>query len=265
MHKRAAAEQTQDEKITPAQLDISSSSAVINETTDIETTSINFEIPYLNKNIVCISFGSPTTQLSMIFTHGAGGDLSTPAVVNFAKGFSEFKKILCFQGNMNLTSRTKIFKAVVEHQNWCTVLGGRSLGARAAIITANQIENVKALILVSYPLRSQKGDVRNQILLDIDESIDVLFVIGDKHSMCDISELRILTKKMKAKTWIVVVNNANHGMEMRPQKATEAVGRMVGRVAAEWLEERNKKLTNCQIQWNDEQSDVVVSPWSDGL
>lgn len=261
--KRAAAEPTQGENTTNIKL---TSPVQVDALTSNDTlTRTNFEIPYLKKNIFCTAFGSPTKQLSMIFTHGAGGDLSTPAVVNFARGFSEFKKILCFQGNMNLASRTKMYKAVIEHQSWCNALGGRSLGARAAIMTAKETENVKALILVSYPLKNHKGDVRNQILLDIDESIDVLFVIGDKDSMCDIFELRTLMKKMKAKTWILVVNNASHGMEMRPQKATEVVGKMVGRIAAGWLEERNEKLTNCQILWNDEQGDVVVNPWSDVL
>lgn len=221
-----------------------------------------FEIPYIKKNIFCVSFGSPTTQLSMIFTHGAGGDLSSPAVVNFAKGFSELQRILCFQGNMNLKSRTKMFKAVIEHQHWNDVLGGRSLGARAAVMTAKETDNVKALILVSYPLRNEKGDVRDQILLDIKGGIHVLFVIGDRDSMCDLGELMKLTKRMKAKTWIIVVNNANHGMEMRPQKATEAIGITTGKIVAGWIAQRKESLTNCKIHWDDEQNKVIVDPWA---
>lgn len=258
--RKRAADQSQSEDTKIVKL--TSPASVDNS---IENIVHNFEVPYLNKNIFCTLYGSPTAQLSMIFTHGAGGDLSSPAVANFAKGFSELKKIICFQGNMNLTSRTKMYKAVIVYQNGCNALGGRSLGARAAIMTAKETENVKALILVSYPLRNQKGDLRNQILLEIDENIDVLFVIGDKDSMCDIDELKMLTKKMKAKTWILVVKNANHGMDIRPQKATDVVGRMVGRIAAGWLEERNENLTNCQIQWNDEQGEVDVSSWSDLL
>lgn len=264
--KRSAAEEIQKDN-TPvckatANVDISN---FVDQSIGGITTSTHFEIPYTNKNIFCLSFGSPTVQLSMIFTHGAGGDLSSPAVVNFAKGFSECKRIVCFQGNMNLVSRTKMYKTVIEHQNWGDVLGGRSLGARAAILTAKETDNVKALILVSYPLRNQKGDVRNQILLDIAEGIDVLFVIGERDSMCDLGELRNVTKEMKARTWIVAINNANHGMEMSPQKATEPVGRMAGRVVAGWLEKRNEKLTNCKIQWDDNRNEVVVGPWSDEL
>lgn len=70
---------------------------------------------------------------------------------------------------------------------------------------------------------------------------------------------------MKVKTWTVVVNNADHGMDMRPSKATSKVGKMVGQVVARWIEDRNKTLTECQIHWDEEKNDVIVSHWNDGL
>lgn len=232
------------------------------DTAQQNNTAISFEIPYLKKPISCLSFGSPTAQLSLIFTQGAFGQLSSPGVVNFAEGFSESKRNICFHGRGNLTSRTNMFKTVVEHHQ-CSVLGGRSMGARTAIATAKEVDDVKALILVSYPLRGDKGDLRDQLLLDIDEGIDVLFVIGDRDPMCDLKELATVRKQMKAKTWIVVVNDANHGMEMRPSKATSAMGKMMGRVAARWIDERNEKLTNCNLHWDNDQDGVVVGPWND--
>lgn len=228
------------------------------------STPSSFEIPYSNKNIFCNSFGTASAPLSLIFTQGAGGNLSTPAVANFAEGFSQSKKIICFQGRGNIQSRTKMFKAVIEHHQ-CNTLGGRSMGARASIITAKDTDNVKALILVSYPLRGEKGDIRSQLLLDIDEDIDVLFVIGDKDHMCDLNELTTVRKQMKVKTWIIVVNNANHGMELRPSKATKSVGNMIGTVVSRWIEDRNESLTNCKIHWDEERNDVVVDSWTDGL
>lgn len=234
------------------------------DTSQQNTTANSFEIPYLKKPISCISFGSPTAQLSLIFTQGAFGQLSSPGVVNFAEGFSELKRNICFHGRGNLSSRTNMFKSVVEHHH-CNVLGGRSMGARTAIATAKEIDGVKALILVSYPLRGDKGDLRDQLLLDIDEDIDVLFVIGDIDPMCDLKELATVRKQMKTKTWIVIVNNANHGMEMRPSKATSAMGKMMGRLAARWIDERDEKLTNCKIHWDKDHDDVVVGPWNDGL
>lgn len=226
-------------------------------------TSTSFEIPYSKKPIFCTSIGSPSAKLSLIFTQGAGGDLTSPAVTNFVEGFSELKKIVCFQGRGNLMSRTNMFKEVIKHHH-CNVLGGRSLGSRAAIATAKEIDNVEALILVSYPLRGDKGDVRDQLILDIDEGIDVLFVIGDKDRMCDLNHLTSLRKQMKAKTWIVVVKNADHGMDIRPAEATRTVGKKVGETVAEWIDERNETLTECEIHWDEDQNDVIVGPWNDG-
>lgn len=167
-------------------------SSVVPSTLEI-ISSTSFEIPYLKKNIFCTSFGSDT-NLSLIFTQGAGGDLSSAAVTNFAEGFSQLKKVICFLGRSNLQWRTGMFKTVIEHHH-CNVLGGRSMGARAAIATAKEIANVKALILVSYPLRGHNGDLRDQLLLDIDKGIDVLFVIGDRDSMCDLNELRSVIRQ----------------------------------------------------------------------
>ncbi len=230
-------------------------------TTYGNTTYVSYEIPYSNKNISCISIASPESKLSLIFTQGAGGSIESPAVTNFAEGFSELKKIVCFEGRSNLQSRTAMFKTVIE-QHHCDVIGGRSLGSRAAITTSKEMGGVKALILVSYPLKGAKGDIRDQLLLDIDDSIDVLFVIGDKDSMCDLNELKQLMNRMVAKTWIIVVSNADHGMVMRPSKATAAVGKMVGKIVARWIDERDNALRNCEVRWDETLNDVVVGPWN---
>ena len=83
----------------------------------------------------------------MVFTHGAGGGLQAPAVANFVSGFANVMPIVCFQGNMNLASRTKMFEAGCEDQGYAKCLGGRSMGARAAVMAAT--EKTTHLVLVS--------------------------------------------------------------------------------------------------------------------
>lgn len=121
------------------------------------------------------------------------------------------------------------------------------MGARAAVMaaaeviagkTGDEVEvEVKAvkLVLVSYPLQGPK-DVRDQILLDLPEGVEVLFVIGDKDAMCPLELLESVRKRMKAKSRVVIVREADHGMNVRPKKRTEEVGEEAGRVAARWLE-----------------------------
>ncbi|KAL8724856.1 MAG: hypothetical protein Q9166_007710 [cf. Caloplaca sp. 2 TL-2023] len=173
---------------------------------------------------------------SLIFTHGAGGTLASDAIANFSTGFALHQPILCFQGNMNLTSRIKMFSAVLGDQDCATTLGGRSMGARAAIMAAT--DETKHLMLVSYPLHTGK-ETRDQILLDIDTSMKVIFVNGDRDSMCDLSRLEEVRKKMRYRTWRIVVEGADHGMDVKPKKATKTVGMKVGEVIAEWIEENS--------------------------
>ena len=198
-------------------------------------------------------------HLPLLFTHGAGGTLSAPAVVNFCTGFVSVssKKALCaFQGNSNLASRVKGFEAVLNH--WRDelidgpagpsgtgkehpVFGGRSMGARAAVMAATQlfstpttykkIERVK-LVLMSYPLQGPK-DVRDQILLDLPDRFEVMFIVGDRDAMCPLDLLEGVRAKMRAWSRVVIVRGAGHGMECGSK--TKEVGEETGRVAARWV------------------------------
>lgn len=164
---------------------------------------------------------------ALIFTHGAGGTLKSDGIANFVHGFGQCKPIFCFQGNMNLKSRSKMFSAVVEHQSFSQCLGGRSMGARAAVIAATDLTT--CLVLVSYPLQTDK-EVRDQILLDIPAHVKVIFVSGDNDSMCDLQLLRDVRARMKCSSWQVTVQDADHGMNVKPKVGTEAVGKRLARL-----------------------------------
>jgi predicted alpha/beta-hydrolase family hydrolase len=125
--------------------------------------------------------------------------------------------MLAFEGSMNLGARVKSFHAVMEHELShkanspdpdaevaMAAFGGRSMGARAAVIaaTATTTPSITSLILVSYPLQSEKGDLRDKILLELPEEINVLFISGDGDSMCNLSKLRAVRGKMKARGWM---------------------------------------------------------------
>jgi len=181
----------------------------------------------------------------MILTHGASGTLSAAAVVNFCAGFSESRSVLAFQGSMNLASRVKGFHACIEHlkegsEKKTLVLGGRSMGARAAVMATTKVlevdEDAKIqLILVSYPLKGPKEDLRDEILLALRTVVSVLFVTGDRDAMCPLDTLNNVRSKMEAKSQLVVVRGADHGMHTKPASAEKDVGVETGRLAASWL------------------------------
>ncbi|MCJ1409887.1 hypothetical protein MMC19_003971 [Ptychographa xylographoides] len=224
-----------------------------------------------------------STVPKLIFTHGAGGDLESHAVADFVNGFSKISPVVCFAGNSNLTSRVKMFEAVMENQTYWECIGGRSLGARAACIAATNSGKPDLLVLVSYPLQS-KGDVRDQILLDLPASIEVMFISGDHDTMCDLDNLAAVRARMPCKSWMVIVKGADHGMNMKPKHSTEEAGIRMGAIAAKWREyrigvkaakpstsKREKGISNkfehdhdnkeSHIFWNAETEKIEWSGW----
>jgi predicted alpha/beta-hydrolase family hydrolase len=145
---------------------------------------------------------------------------------------------------MNLGSRVKGFNACIEHirkedDRKRLLLGGRSMGARAAVMAGSEMldrgEKVELLlILLSYPLQGPK-DVRDQILLDLPASVRVLFIVGDRDAMCPLDMLDGVRGKMSAKSQVVVVRGADHGMHVKPKKLERELGEETGRVAASWV------------------------------
>ncbi|KAF2798381.1 hypothetical protein K505DRAFT_405226 [Melanomma pulvis-pyrius CBS 109.77] len=215
---------------------------------------------------------TPTPRSTLIFTHGAGGTLSSPAITSFCTGYASLGNVLAFQGSMNLAARARGFGACVEYlrgedgggddekkkkktkkggkeigEDIELVLGGRSMGARAAVLAAAEILSSSAspdptsfsqkpsLVLVSYPLKGPK-DIRDAILLALPSHVSVLFVIGDRDAMCPLDMLKEARLKMEAETWLVVVEGADHGMHVAGGKEREReMGEVAGRVAAEWV------------------------------
>ena len=155
---------------------------------------------------------------------------------------------------MNLKSRVKMFDAVHDYtiktfqHETPLALGGRSMGARAAVLAS--MPDTKYLILASYPLQTAK-ETRDQILLDLPSDNEVLFISGNHDSMCDLTKLDQVRKKMKAKTWLIRVRDADHGMNVKPKKATRAIGEETGMLAVEWLDTRRESETEREVWWED--------------
>jgi len=134
------------------------------------------------------------------------------------------------------------------------------MGARAAVIAATeqQVNNLPVhLVLVSYPLQGPK-DIRDQILLDLDPNVSVLFVVGDRDDMCPLDMLNELREKMKAKSWLIVVEGMDHGMHGGGAKKENLLGEEVGRLGATWASWIDRSVMNKRVRWDDEESAVTV-------
>jgi hypothetical protein len=156
-----------------------------------------------------------------------------------------------------------MFDAVISHQvesTPVTALGGRSMGARAAVIAAKG----KILVLISYPLQAGSGDMRHEILLAIEKGK----VVGDGDAMCVLERLEDVRQKMNAVSWRIVVESADHGMNIRPKTGTKSVGELTGKVVAEWLKSleegrMERKRKESRISWNYEGNMGRWSGWEE--
>lgn len=91
------------------------------------------------------------------------------------------------------------------------------MDARAAVMAAAaQVSTMTSthLVLVSYPLNtSGQGTIRDLILISLPSSMKVIFVSGDRDSMCDSERMEEVRAKMAYKSWRVVIFGADHGMK----------------------------------------------------
>lgn len=236
----------------------------------------HFTVPFGEKAIVCEKHstsksGKDGKDVALIFTNGAGGGIANPATRDFAIGFGALDPMVCYQGTMNLQNRVKGFHAVMENVGGkVEAIGGRSMGARAAVLTAlEREESVGALVLVSWPLLTGKGEReperREQILIDLPEGIEVLFVLGTEDKQCPLKQFEEVRAKMKAKTFVVKVKGADHGMSLKHKGGVQAARRETGALSASWLKERvdMQQGGHCSVEWNEDEGDVIVSEWRD--
>ncbi|KAM0721818.1 hypothetical protein Q7P37_002743 [Cladosporium fusiforme] len=194
----------------------------------------------------------------MLWTHGAGGGLQDDATQGFANGFAEVAPIVLHEAQSNLENRVACYRAMTEHEGYATYIGGRSMGSRTAATLATSHPETKAVVLVSYPLLNN-GETRSQIMLDLPERLDVLFMLGSKDPMNPCKQFEEVRAKMKARSWVCIVQGAAHLMEMVHDHATKDMRRQTGRIAADWLQNRdpNKRFMTLKMQ----DGKAVPGPW----
>ena len=194
----------------------------------------------------------------MLWTHGAGGGLNDDATQGFANGFAELAPIVVHEAQSKLEHRVACYKAMTEHEGYATYIGGRSMGSRTAATLATNTPETKAVVLVSYPLFNN-GECREQIMLDLPARLDVLFILGSKDPMNPCKKFEEVRARMKARSWVCIVQGAAHMMDMVHDHATKDMRRQSGRVAAEWLQNRDPSKTFSVIKMQE--GKAVVFPW----
>jgi predicted alpha/beta-hydrolase family hydrolase len=91
------------------------------------------------------------------------------------------------------------------------VLVGKSMGGRIGCHVALD-EPVDALVCLGYPLRGQRGELRDEVLVGL--RTPVLFVQGERDPLCPLDLLEPVRGRMTAPTALHVVEGGNHSLEV---------------------------------------------------
>ncbi|NXS94711.1 TEX30 protein, partial [Jacana jacana] len=213
---------------------------------------VKVKIPFGNKYLDAI-FSVPEKKSThgVILTHGAGGDMNFPHLVSLAACLASHG-VLCLRftcKGLNITYRTKAFKAVVEYLKLSddyklsgVFLAARSMGSRAAasvirlLCQEEEDDFIQGLICLSYPLHRPKlqSKLRDEDLLFI--RCPVLFVSGSADEMCEKQLLEGVASKMKAPKKIHWIDKANHGMAVKG-RTTDDVMEEINTEVFSWIRE----------------------------
>jgi predicted alpha/beta-hydrolase family hydrolase len=91
------------------------------------------------------------------------------------------------------------------------VLVGKSMGGRVGCHVALE-EPVAALVCLGYPLRGQRGAVRDEVLLAL--RVPILFVQGSRDALCPLDLLEGVRARMSAPSELHAVEGGDHSLRV---------------------------------------------------
>ncbi|XP_065149342.2 testis-expressed protein 30 [Paramisgurnus dabryanus] len=201
----------------------------------MEFSEENVRIPFEQKQLDGV-FTVPADVsagfAAMVMTHGAGGDMHMAQLETLARVLAR-SGVLCLRftcKGLNLAYRIRAYRAVVDylktHERYTPnsiFLGGRSMGARAAIAVGRlmcevQEDVVQGLLCLSFPLhppgQTHVHIQRSQDLCALSHT-PVMFISGTADNMCEQKLLENVMKLMQCPTDIHWVRGAGHGLTVR--------------------------------------------------
>src|SRR5512145_3478567 len=115
------------------------------------------------------------------------------------------------------------------------VLVGKSMGGRVGCHLAQE-EPVAGLVCLGYPLRGQRGQLRDEVLLGL--RVPILVVQGSRDALCPLDLLEAARGRMTAPSTLYVVEGGNHSLEVgvralaaRAETQAEVDARVLGAIA----------------------------------
>ena len=159
---------------------------------------------------------------TLLLAHGAGAGQSHPVMQGWAERLQSVGTVVPFEYDYMArgkrapqrlprlleTHKAHLDAARAEHGE-PVVLIGKSMGGRVGCHLA-LTEPVAGVVCLGYPLRTPKGKVRDEVLLDL--RVPILFVQGTRDRMCPLDLLDEVRGKMTADSRVYIVDDGDHSL-----------------------------------------------------
>jgi len=187
-----------------------------------------------------------------VFAHGAGGNMSDRAMLAASKimrgiglGVVRFNFLYKERGSgrpdqmpkLMATTRAVVDRVRAELKPTTLIIGGRSMGGRAASMLAAERFTADGLLLLAYPLHppGQPEKLRDAHLPNIE--MPVLCFNGTRDEFCTLDLMKRVLTTVKAPWEMHWLEGADHSFHVLKSSGRNdaAVLAEVGSVASDWL------------------------------
>jgi predicted alpha/beta-hydrolase family hydrolase len=188
--------------------------------------------------------------MPILFAHGAGVSSSSPWMRAWTERLSSIAPTVSFdypymrEGRRApdplpklVAAHREALRKLASQHGGPLVLAGKSMGSRVGCHVALEEPTVSALVCFGYPLSSagKKKVIRDEVLLQM--KTPIMFIQGSRDPLCSLDRLEEVRKKMKAPTFLHVVEGGNHSLlvsaaqlKMAGEKQADADGRVLAAV-----------------------------------
>jgi predicted alpha/beta-hydrolase family hydrolase len=160
----------------------------------------------------------------LLFAPGAGAPSTSPWMERWAERLGELGQVVRLDYPYRLAGRRNPDRLPVLVAAHRAALGdarrrhpgpaflvGKSMGGRIGCHVALD-EEVAGLVCLGYPLRGQRGQLRDEVLIAL--ARPVLFVQGSRDPLCPLDLLEQTRARMAAPSSLHVVEGGNHSLEV---------------------------------------------------
>jgi predicted alpha/beta-hydrolase family hydrolase len=194
-------------------------------------------IPVAEDESVSAILTMPTNKKRMysagvIAAHGAGNDMENNLLVAFTDGLAKAGYPAL---RFNFPYKEKGLKAPDSH----IIAAGKSMGGRVASqMAAEKRLPVEGLIFLGYPLHpaGDQSKIRDAHLYQVE--MPMLFFAGTRDSLCDMTKLQTVLKKLSAPWKLEIIEGGDHSFHIpKSVGITESdIYDRIVKTARQWIE-----------------------------